>query len=86
MAMASPLTPELERIVADKVASGDYDSPTDVLRAALELLLDKESDRERRLSALRRKVAAGIADADAGRLAPLDVEDIKRRARERAGL
>ncbi len=32
------------------------------------------------------QVAAGIADADAGRLAPLDVEDIKRRARERAGL
>ena len=38
------LTPKLERIVQDKVASGRYGSPTQVLREALRLL-----DRQERL-------------------------------------
>ncbi len=80
------LTPELERIVTEKVDAGEYDSPDAVVHAALALLLEREVAREAKLDALRAKVAEGIADIDAGRISTATADDIIERARRRHGL
>lgn len=84
--MAVVLVPHLQRIVEERVASGEYDSDEDVLREALELLVARDSDDARLLAALDQRVALGLAEADAGKLREFDASEIKRRARERNGL
>ena len=73
------LPPGLETAVTDRVANGSFESETDVIREALKLL----SEREHSADALRRRVARGIEDSDAGRVSLLSADDIKRMARER---
>jgi antitoxin ParD1/3/4 len=50
------LTPELERVVHDKVASGLYQTASEVVREALRLLKERDEARER----LRAHVQAGF--------------------------
>lgn len=64
--MDVPLTPELEQLVKKKIASGHYASTTDVIREALQLL----EERDQKLNALRKDIAAGIEQADRGELTP----------------
>jgi antitoxin ParD1/3/4 len=52
------LTPELETLVDSKVASGRYRSASEVVRAALRLLDERERSLERRL-----RSPQGIPDA-----------------------
>jgi antitoxin ParD1/3/4 len=52
------LTPELETLVDSKVASGRYRSASEVVRAALRLLDERERSLERRL-----RSPLGIPDA-----------------------
>jgi antitoxin ParD1/3/4 len=47
------LTPELEALVDSKVASGRYRSASEVVRAALRLLDERERRTERRLQTTR---------------------------------
>ena len=84
--MSVVLVPHLQRIVEERVASGEYDSGEEVLREALELLVARDNDDARRLAELDERVAIGLAEADAGQLVAFDAAAIKRRARERAGL
>jgi antitoxin ParD1/3/4 len=80
------LTPELERLVNDKVASGLYTSASEVIREALRLL--KGQDEVRRLLSmqeLRRDIAAGLDQLDRGQSAALDMAAIKAKARKRVG-
>jgi antitoxin ParD1/3/4 len=62
------LTPELEKLVAAKVASGHYGSASEVVRAALRLLAEQDHLQGLRRSELKRAVARGLADARKGRL------------------
>ncbi len=78
------LTPELEKLVNEKVASGQYQTASEVVREGLRLLEERDEIRERKLEKLRREIDIGIKQADAGRTKPLDVEDMKRRIREYA--
>jgi antitoxin ParD1/3/4 len=59
---------ELEKVVADLVASGRYSSENAVLREGVRLI----QEREAKLAVLDAALAAGIADADAGRVKPAD--------------
>jgi len=56
------LTPELERIVRDKVESGLYNNASEVVRDALRLTLKVESENEW----LKREAAIGYAQLEAG--------------------
>jgi antitoxin ParD1/3/4 len=74
------LTPELEAMVRDKVASGRYGSASEVVREALRLMEEHDQERAARLEQLRRDIQAGVASGSAG---DLDVAEIKRRGRAR---
>jgi len=64
MAISADLGNQLETFVNGLVASGRYNSKSEVLRVRL------IQEREARLSALDTSIARGIADANAGRAKP----------------
>jgi antitoxin ParD1/3/4 len=67
----------LERYVAELVKTGRYNSKSEVLREGVRLV----QEREKRLAALDAALARGIADADAGRVIPVDEAFDRLRAR-----
>jgi antitoxin ParD1/3/4 len=68
MAISADLGKHLESVVNELVGNGRYNSKSEVLREGVRLV----QEREQRLAALDAALAEGIADADAGRLIPLD--------------
>jgi antitoxin ParD1/3/4 len=74
------LTPHLEKLVQAKVASGLYNSASEVMREALRLMEERDQMHELRLEELRREIQKGI---DSGESTPLDFEAIKARGRKR---
>lgn len=79
------LTPELERIVDEKVASGLYTSASEVIREALRLLKERDEVKTIALAELRRDIAAGLDELNRGESAALDMEAIKAEGRRRRG-
>ncbi len=77
------LTPELERLVHQKVQSGMYSSARDVVQEALHLLNLWDKLRLRKLEQLRRDIAIGLAQAERGEVRPLNLQEMKRRLRKR---
>ena len=57
---------KLEPFVAELVATGRYNSKSEVLREGVRLI----QERERRLAALDASIARGLGDAQAGRAKP----------------
>ena len=80
------LTPELERLVDEKVASGLYESASEVIREALRLLRDRDEVRTLALEDLKRDIVAGLDQLERGDSAPLDIEAIKAEGRRRLGV
>lgn len=81
------LTPESEKYVTDKVSTGLYGSQSEVLRAGLRLLMERDRMMAACLDELRGEVAEGLEQARRGELVPgEEVEDrIRRKSRKRAG-
>lgn len=77
------LFPEHEAFIREKVASGEYDAPDDVITAALDCFQQLEQFRALRLEQLRREIDIGIAQLDRGEGRPLDIEAIKAEGRRR---
>lgn len=66
------LTPELEKLINEKVKSGMYHSASEVIREALRVLHGQEELRKIKLEALRRDVAKGIEQAERGGTIPAE--------------
>ncbi len=66
------LTPELEREIERRVASGRYTSASEVIREALRLFLRFEAARAAEIDDVHQRIAAGIAQLDRGEGVPAE--------------
>ncbi len=80
MTMNVNLTPQLEDMVRQKVASGLYTSASEVIREALRLLDDQDRLRAARFEQLRTDIQEGL---DSGPATPWTPDEIKREGRKR---
>jgi antitoxin ParD1/3/4 len=69
--MSLSLSPELERLIMEKVESGEYESPSHVLEVGL-CLLAEENEYRQKLAELQAKLQRRLQDLDAGRAASMD--------------
>jgi len=60
------LTPELEKLVEEKVRTGRYHSASEVIREGLRLLEEQDQLRELRLVEVRKKIQQGLDELDRG--------------------
>lgn len=69
------LTQKLEKFIKGKVASGDYNNASEVVREALRLMLERETLRREKLKRLRTELAKGDADFAAGRFVTFETDE-----------
>ena len=74
------LTKHFEAFVQEQVESGRYNNSSEVIRAALRLLEDYDRMTQAKVQAA---LDRGLADIEAGRVAPFDPAEIKREGRQR---
>lgn len=79
------LTPQLESYVKQKVATGMYNSVSEVMREALRLLEERDALKDMKLATLRSDLQEGIDELDRGEGTPLDINEIKAKARAMKG-
>jgi antitoxin ParD1/3/4 len=66
------LTPELERMVDERVKTGRYASASEVIREGLRLLEEQEQLKLQRLASVRQRIDRGLEQLDNGRGIPGD--------------
>jgi antitoxin ParD1/3/4 len=66
------LTPELDEFVQKRVATGRYQTASEVIREGLRLLEQQEREREMSLLALKAKLKRGSDQADEGKFVDPD--------------
>ena len=75
------LTSELENYVKAKVATGMYNSASEVMREALRLMEERDTMQAVRLEALRQEIDKGLDSLEREGSKPLDMEAIKAKGR-----
>ena len=75
------LTSELENYVKAKVATGMYNSVSEVMREALRLMEERDAMQAVRLEALRQDINKGLDSLEREGSKPLDMEAIKVKGR-----
>jgi antitoxin ParD1/3/4 len=80
MPMNISLTPHLEELIREKVASGSYNSASEVVREALRLLEQADEFRALKMQKLREDIREGL---DSGPSLVFDPQEIKSVARLR---
>ena len=82
-AMNVSLTPELEKMINEKVATGRYHSASEVVREALRLLEEHDQVRRWRMEQLRTQINRGIEQIERGQVSRFNAEEIKAEGRKR---
>jgi antitoxin ParD1/3/4 len=79
------LTPELEQLVSEKVATGMYQSASEVIREALRLLKERDEIHEHRIAELRQEISIGLEQLRRGEGIPGEqvFEELRQRSQER---
>lgn len=67
------LTPALEKYIQEKVATGLYNSVSEVIREALRLLVAKEKIAKSRVASFNQEIEKGLADFEQGNVQNGDV-------------
>jgi antitoxin ParD1/3/4 len=80
MGMNVNLTPQLEELVRAKVATGMYNSASEVVRDALRLMVQNDQVHEVKLEQLRQEIKLGLNSGDAS---TWDAASFKQQARQR---
>ena len=80
MPMNVNLTPQLEEMVRQKVASGLYASASEVVREALRLMEEQDRAHAAKIAQLRQDIHDGL---NSGESTPWDPEEIKREGRKK---
>jgi antitoxin ParD1/3/4 len=70
------LTDQQDRFIEERVATGEYQDASEVIRAGLRLLKRQEDEDEARLDRLRREVAEGFAALDRGEFVELRDDEL----------
>ena len=70
------LTKELQDYVEGEIATGDFASASEVVRAGLRTLRDERALAREKLEILRREIQIGIDDVEASRFATRSVDQI----------
>lgn len=76
------LTPQLESYIKQKVASGMYNSVSEVVREAIRLLEERDRLQTMKLEAMKVDIQQGLDSLERGQGKPLDMEQIKARGRQ----
>ena len=76
------LTHDLEQFITTKLKSGRYTSASEVIRAGLRLLVERDQLYQIRLEELRKDIQKGI---DSGEATPFDPEEILNKVKSRMG-
>ena len=77
--MQIQLSAELQQYVDEQVRGGRYASPAAVVEQALIVLRNVENVQSAAEDDLRREIALGLKDIEAGRVSERNVEDTKRK-------
>ncbi len=80
MPMNVNLTPHLEDMVRQKVASGLYSSSSEVVREALRLMEEQDRLKSAKLDQLRQDIREGL---NSGSPIPWNAAEVKKEARKR---
>lgn len=75
------LTSELEKYVKAKVATGMYNSVSEVMREALRLMEERDAMQAARLEALKQDISKGLDSLEREGSKPLDIDAIKAKGR-----
>lgn len=77
------LTPELERLIQERVASGMYSNASEVVREALRMLFEKEVEKSRALERLHDELEIGYNQIKRGEVVKTTVDEIFKEALNR---
>jgi antitoxin ParD1/3/4 len=64
------LPAELQQFVANQVASGEFESPTDVVCQGLALLRERRDSQQQQLESLQAKIREGLEQLERGEAIP----------------
>lgn len=74
----------LDAFIKDRVARGRYETEGEAIRTAIELLEERERQRDAVIDEIRREIELGIQQAEAGQVR--DGEEVFRDIRARLGM
>ncbi|MGH9395664.1 MAG: type II toxin-antitoxin system ParD family antitoxin [Terriglobia bacterium] len=77
------LTPQLQKLIGEKVRTGRYNTASEVVREGLRLLEERDKQRALQMQRFRKEIQVGLDQVERGQASPLDIKKIKSEGRKR---